>query len=210
MPKESRASHVAYRVLLIMSQIYRKWSTMRLKHLETWIQKWTLPQMYAGVPGQGAEQAWLQLSLCGENRRRSGGATDICKCFDTVFRPLIYMTARIAGMPARILKPYIGAIESLQSRNTLTVGFGQEHTRKRRIPQGCPFSTTLTTLLVRPWMLQVLRAGAIPRVLADDLPVIAAGEKHHEKYLKAIKRHTHLCHHGGRTNRSKQELRVFN
>ena len=34
-PKESQASHdpLAYRVLLIMSQIYRKWASMRLKHL---------------------------------------------------------------------------------------------------------------------------------------------------------------------------------
>ena len=189
---------------------------MRLKHLETWIQKWTLPQVYAGVPGQGAEQAWCQLSLCLEYWRAkqtqaTGRATDIYKRFNQVVRPLKNMTARVAGMPARILKPHIGAIESLQIRNTLTVGYRQEHTRKRGIPQRCPFSMTLTALLVRPWIMQVLRAGAILRVLADDLHVVAAGEKHHEKYLKAIKdTHTHLCHHGGMTNRSKQELRVLN
>ena len=56
----------------------------------------------------------------------------------------------------------------------------------------------------------MLRAGAIPRVLADDLHVVAAGEKHHEKYLRAIKdTRTHLRHHCGRTNRCKQELRVL-
>ena len=100
---------------------------MRLKHLETWIQKWTLPQMYAGVPGQGAEQAWWQLSLCLEYWRAkqtqaTGRATDIYKCFDQVVRPLIHMTARVAGMPARILKPYVGAIESLHA--------DQEHTHR--------------------------------------------------------------------------------
>ena len=145
-PKESRASHdpPAYRVLLIMSQIYRKWATMRLKHLETWIQKWTLPQMYAGVPGQGAEQAWWQLSLCLEYWRAkqtqaTGRATDIYKCFDQVVRPLIHMTARVAGMPARILKPYMGAIESLQIRNTLTVGYGRRTHQETWNTTGMPF-----------------------------------------------------------------------
>ena len=171
--------------------------------------------MYAGVPGQGAEQAWWQLSLCLEYWRAkqtqaTGRATDIYKCFDQVVRPLIHMTARNAGMPARILKPYIRAIESLQIRKTLTVGYVEEHTRKRGIPQGCPFSMTLTALLVRPWMMQVLRAGAIPRVLADDLHVVAAGEKHHEKYLRAIKdTHIFVTTAGGRIA-PKQKLRVLN
>ena len=58
-------------------------------------------------------------------------------------------------------------------RNPLTVGYGEEHIRKRGTPQGCPFSMTLIPLLVRPWVLQVLRAGTTPRVLADDLHVVA-------------------------------------
>ena len=192
--------------LLIMSQIYRKWATMRLKHQETWNHKWTLPQKYAGVQGQGAEQAWWQLSLCLEywRAKQTQATTDIYKCFDQVVRPLIYMTARIAGMPARILKPYIGAIENLQIRNTLTVGYGQEHTRKRGIPQGCPFSMTLTALLVRLWILQVLRALAIPRVLADDLHVVAAGEKTSRENLRTIKNtHTFDTTAGGRIAASK-------
>ena len=67
-PKENKTSHnpLACRVLLFVSQIYTKWATMRLKHLSPWIKRWALPQMYAGVPGQGAEQAWWQLSLCME------------------------------------------------------------------------------------------------------------------------------------------------
>ena len=72
-PEESKASHdpQAYRVLHIMSQIYWKWEMMRLKHLSPWIQRWALPQMYAG---QGAEQSWWQLSLSlefgGADRRK--------------------------------------------------------------------------------------------------------------------------------------------
>ena len=134
----------------------------------------------------------------------TGRATDIYKCFDQVVQPLMCMTARIAGMPARILKPYIGTVGNLKIRNTLAVGYGEKHTRKRGIPQGCPFPMTLTALLVRQWKLQVLRACATPRVLADDLHVVASGEKHHEKYLTAIQdTHTHLRHHCGRIAASK-------
>ena len=121
-PKERKASHdpLAYRILLIMSQVYRKWATRRLK--APWIQRWALPQMYAGVPGQGAEQAWWQLSLCLEHwksqqMQATGGATDIYKCFDQIVTPLICMRARDAGIPARVLTPCINIMEGLRIRN---------------------------------------------------------------------------------------------
>ena len=94
-------------------------------------------------------------------------------------------------MPDRVLEPYMRAIESLQIRNILTVASGAQHTRTRGIPQGCPFSMTLTALLVRPWTQKLLRRGAIPRVLADDLHVVVAGDEHHDKHFQAI-RDTHI------------------
>ena len=204
-PKESRASHdpLAYRVLLIISKICRKWSTMRLKHLETWIQKWTLPQMHAGVPRQGAEQAWWQLSLCLEYWRAkqtqvTGRATDKNKCFNQVVTHLHDSDHTLE--PLRVCR---SETHSRLDTDRSTPGNAEYH-------KDALFSMTLTALCVSPWILQVFRAGAIPRVLADDLHVVAAGEKHHEKCLKATKdTHTHLCQHGGRANRSKQELRVF-
>ena len=197
-PKESQASHdpLANRVLLTMSQIYRQWASMRLKHLAPWIHRWALPQMYAGVLGQGAEQAWWQPSLCSEHwgtkqTQATGGATDIYKCFDQIVRPVVCTMARVAGIPKRILTPYVSIMEALRIRNSLTVGYGALHTRQRGIPQGCPFSMTLTALMVRSCIIQVQKRGAIPRVLVDDLHLVAVGEKHYENYMKAI-RDTHM------------------
>ena len=120
----------------------------------------------------------------------------------------ISMTAQVAEIPTGVLTPY-SIVESLQIRNTLTVGYGAQHTRRRGIPKGCPFLMTFTALLVRPWILQVQKRGAVTRVLADDLRIAAAGEKHYQRILESYQRCPHLHHHSRRTNRCQQELRVF-
>ena len=48
---------MSYRPLTIMAPLYRRWASMRLRALEGWVQKWALPEMYAGVAGQGSADA---------------------------------------------------------------------------------------------------------------------------------------------------------
>ena len=48
---------LAYRVLLMLPSVYRTWAKIRLKHLKRWIAAWKLPEMYAGIEGQGAADA---------------------------------------------------------------------------------------------------------------------------------------------------------
>ena len=55
---------ISYRVLLIMAALYRIWATIRLGMLQPWVQQWAMPEMFAGTGGQGAEDAWNQLSMC--------------------------------------------------------------------------------------------------------------------------------------------------
>ena len=45
---------LAYRVLLMLPTIYRTWAKIRLRRLKPWIAAWKLPEMYAGIEGQGA------------------------------------------------------------------------------------------------------------------------------------------------------------
>ena len=45
---------LAYRGLLILSGVYRMWSKTRLRHLQPWVESWTLPGMFAGVEGEWA------------------------------------------------------------------------------------------------------------------------------------------------------------
>ena len=47
-----RANPLAYRVLQLLPNLYRRWAAMRLKELLPWVEEWRLEEMYAGVEGQ--------------------------------------------------------------------------------------------------------------------------------------------------------------
>ena len=55
---ENTDNPLAYRVLLILPTIYRRWATARLRDLQPWIRQWQLDNMCAGVEGAGAEVGW--------------------------------------------------------------------------------------------------------------------------------------------------------
>jgi hypothetical protein len=82
---------------------------MRLYTMNEWIEEWATPQMFAGVPGQGATDAWYQALLDIELMKLegtpfTGGMADIHKFFDQIQRDLVYELAELAGMPKHILR----------------------------------------------------------------------------------------------------------
>ena len=60
---EDTLNPLEYRFLMITSSIYRLWGKTRLKHLAPWITLWRLPNMYGGLQGAGADDAWYSTSL---------------------------------------------------------------------------------------------------------------------------------------------------
>ena len=52
-----REDPLAYRLLSILSVLYRKWGTLRLRALHPWILQWAEEGFFAGVPGMGADDA---------------------------------------------------------------------------------------------------------------------------------------------------------
>ena len=95
---------LAYRLLLITPILYRAWAKLRLVHLQPWIASWALDNMYGGIQGVGASEAWFATSIDVEWALISGtpligGALDLYKCFDQIMRPLLYSVLRIAGLP---------------------------------------------------------------------------------------------------------------
>ena len=70
--EEPSTDPMEYRILLILSRLYRRWASIRLRDLHGWIQQWQMPEMYAGVPGGGAELAWWHLSAINEDTYHSG------------------------------------------------------------------------------------------------------------------------------------------
>jgi hypothetical protein len=57
------ADPLDYRVLLILSAVYRRWAASRLHQLEEWTQAWREPEHYAGVSGKGAADAAYSQAL---------------------------------------------------------------------------------------------------------------------------------------------------
>ena len=78
---------MSYRPLTITSPLYRAWASLRLADMEDWIRMWGLPEIFAGVPGKGATDAWYEVLTKTESHRLnklpfSGGVADIPKFFD--------------------------------------------------------------------------------------------------------------------------------
>ena len=145
----------SYRVLLILSSIYRRWATMRLRRMAPWVAEWSAPEMYAGVAGRGAQDAWYSaaVDLEGafvEGGAVTGGAVDIHKCFDQILRPVVYKVAEAAGMPTKVLDSYKRYQESLSIRNSVAGGLGDKDRKRTSIPQGDPFSMMMVALIMRP------------------------------------------------------------
>ena len=93
--EDDELNPLAYRVLLMLPAIYRLWGRTRLAHLQPWVAEWTTPEMFAGVEGQGAEEAAYSTALFLEHchlhhKAFTGGAADIFKFFDQVQRKLLY------------------------------------------------------------------------------------------------------------------------
>ena len=61
--EEDTLNPAAYRVLLMLPAVYRLWARTRLAHLQPWVEQWSLPEMFAGIEGQGAEEAAYSTAL---------------------------------------------------------------------------------------------------------------------------------------------------
>ena len=154
---------------------------MRLEDLQGWITQWATPEMYAGIPGMGATDAWYDALVFIEEAKIEeeelcGGVADIMKFFDQIVRGVVYHLAEAAGMPMGILQAYTAFAENLNLYNCLAGGVGTPFRRKCGIMQGCPLSMTYVALLMRPWII-IMRGikGVKCYILADDLLIIAKG-----------------------------------
>ncbi len=179
-----------YRNLSITSVTYRLWATTRLRHISPWAQSWKIAGIFAGLPGVGAEDAWYTTAVHIEiakltNTPYIGAAADIWKCFDQIFRPLLYTILWHMGIPIGLLQAYRSFLENLMFVNSLAGGLGRPHRRACGIPQGCPLSMLFIAVMFRPWLVMVDAMGVAGRILADDIMIIGFGKQGHDVFQKA-------------------------
>lgn len=119
-----------------------------------------MPEMYAGIPEMGAVDAWMDVTATLEDHKLDhthycGGAADIAKFFDHIRRSLVYRIVGVSGMPQPVLTAYESYLENLLVYNCFAGGVGEPFRRLCGIPQGCPFSMAMVTLIMRPWLMLV-------------------------------------------------------
>ena len=112
--------------------------------MHMWVQMWSLGEMYAGVPGRGAVDAWHEVLATLENckleeRSYCGGVADIATCFDQIKRAMLYQVVAAAGMPTGVLIAYKAYLETLLLYNVLAGGIGAPHQRRCGIPKVAPY-----------------------------------------------------------------------
>jgi len=181
-----------YRCLKITSIFFRKWGSNRMGCLKQWIAQWDHDAINAGVPGKSAQDAWYRLAIKIEEALANGediagASVDVYKCFDQINREVVREVATQAGMPPRILEPYLRFLDDLVIRFQTGKDIGQPHKHRCSIPQGCPFSMMIVALIFIPWINHVKAPGVEPRVLADDLLILTTGDMCRANVIKALK-----------------------
>eukprot|EP00969_Alexandrium_andersonii_P277144 12250263-Alexandrium_andersonii.AAC.1 len=141
-----------------------------------WQASWRHTGVYAGAPGQGAMDAWGIASLLNEHAQTQGWPTmtttvDIYKAFDQANRSVVFGLLALAGAPLGPLTAYISFMQAAIYHNSLSFGVGQGHLRACSIPQGCPWSMMVFSLMQIPWhrMIEDLFPETLARSLADDM-----------------------------------------
>jgi hypothetical protein len=91
----------------------------------------------------------------------------------------------MAGFPKQLAAAYLRFHDAVEVRTALALGLGRPRRRQLSIPQGCPWSNVFLALLMRPLLGRLRKHQVIPRLLADDLEVLAVGRAHATKLAKA-------------------------
>ena len=65
-------------------------------------------------------------------------------------------------------------------------GGGKPYFKPTSIPQGDPLSMMMTSLLLRPWIMQMHALAVQPRLLADDLQILSIGPNHLKNFEMAF------------------------
>ena len=111
----------------------------------------------------------------------------------------MYEILRQGGMSEKVLSTYAKFLEDFEVRNTVVGGIGTPYKRPTGIPQRGPFSMMVTAMIMRPWLKQMEEAAVKPRILTDDLQILARGPNHLEHFEYAFDAtHKHLYDMGAK------------
>ena len=62
-PSSKPDDALSYRLLTILTAMYRLWARARVQHAQAWASAWDCPELCAGTSGKGAEDGWMATAL---------------------------------------------------------------------------------------------------------------------------------------------------
>ena len=114
----------------MLPSVYRLWARTRIAHLQPCIAKWAMPEMYAGIEGQGAEEAAYRAAIVlehckfkrGRLHKRCGGHIQVLRSSSKGFAlPHLVRKRECRNKSVYIYKNFL---ENMVVYNTVVGGVG--------------------------------------------------------------------------------------
>eukprot|EP00435_Cladocopium_sp_Y103_P012254 s2578_g3.t1 len=170
----------SYRPIVLLSIIYRCWSSLRSRQLLRMIEGHMHPDAYGFLPGREATQAWLQIQSNVELAVSSGChlaglAVDFIKAFNHIRRPQWFFLAEHLGLPDRILRPWAKFLESFTRRFQVHNHLSDPLLSDVGFAEGDPLSVPAMAIL--DWALHIYQSQYAPmtRTLSfvDNISIVS-------------------------------------
>ena len=181
LPKKSHAATVRdFRPIVILSMLYRSWSTLRSRSLLQQLRDRVGAGVVGFLPGREAGeiwhtvQAWIELALQ-SNRLLLGAVSDVRKAFESIPRAPLFEVMRLLGFPGPFLSAWRRFLDGLERRFSLHGCLGEAISSNHGPPEGCGLS--VVGMVVIDWVWEVYQAhyaaSSIPISYADNLELLA-------------------------------------
>jgi len=148
--------------------------------------------MYAGLEGRGAEDAWYSRALLSEacwaaGMDYSGASVELHKAFNRLPRRQVLAAALAAAFRGASPPPTLTAWTSSPATTALGSVWACRTSGDYQYRMGCPWSMSLLSRLLRPWVALRRTMAAVPRTLADDLSIHAEGLMHQPRLAAVLR-----------------------
>jgi hypothetical protein len=148
-------------MITVMSKLYRAWSSLRYKHLETWMATWMPPELYGGLAGKCTTQASGPVILAFteailKKKACLGVSLDFTACFDRIVVQLAIGALQQRGLSPLVCRALSGFYDDLN--RIVRVGSAASSVPEKAaigILQGCSLSILLLNGLMATWVSDV-------------------------------------------------------
>ena len=169
-----------YRPIVVLSVIYRCWSSLRARQLLRFVSRVMPPTALGFLPNRETTDFWWQLEAlielaCLGDVNLCGYSTDLEKAFNSLPRyPVMAIAAQI-GFPRRVLLPWRKFLAGLSRHFVVRQHIGNAVSSTSGFPEGCGLSTVAMNVacLVFHHYVETYAMNVTPHSYVDNLSCTA-------------------------------------